>query len=218
MPGEEYNNKTVLVERIRSMSLVLLGESEDTALYYNRLPGNSWWPGPDIGTLKDLRSLPKEELREIYDKMRVAFVGTETPDQVVVQDVVQGVVQGVVEEIEHQVEEPEREAIKSMNTSNGMVAKPLLRAAFMHCDNEYDRKALKLSGNEHSSASLLRDLIRHMALDILNRPKESSRVPYKELKEKLWWPAPEVSSRIGLWMLSLERLQGIYDDLRRYFV
>lgn len=57
-----------------------------------------------------------------------------------------------------------------------------------------------------------------MALIILNRPKESSRVPYKELKDQLWWPAPEVSSRIGLWLLSLGRLREMYDALRRYFV
>jgi hypothetical protein len=55
-----------------------------------------------------------------------------------------------------------------------------------------------------------------MVLDIVNR--EWSTVPYKELKTELWWPAPNVSSRLGLWILSLEKLREIYDDLRRYFV
>ncbi|KAL4520935.1 hypothetical protein Ndes2437A_g04886 [Nannochloris sp. 'desiccata'] len=214
LPGEEYNNKTVLTERIKSMGLLYLGEPEDTALYFDRLPGNPWWPGPNIGTREELRSLPKHELQGIYDKMRRPFLETKIIEKEVVEEV-------AVEEVEEQhVEAKEQEVAKTdvFVSSNGRVAASSLRPAVAHCDNDYDREALKREGKDHDSKSLLRDLIRHMALIILNRPKESSRVPYKELKDQLWWPAPEVSSRIGLWLLSLGRLREMYDALRRYFV
>ena len=92
------------------------------------------------------------------------------------------------------------------------------RVALVHCDNEFDKENLKLPKEDHTEASLLRDLIRHMALDLLGSPKESINVPYKDLAKEIWWPAPDVKSRVGLWMLSLERLQNVYGLLREYFV